>query len=442
MDLLGLRRVLDQLDQAVAEHHLARRDGEVAPRRERVGVDHGQPPLLEVAQEVARPVGDAGAAGLHRPAQRRRVGEQQERRAGRVDELLQVEAQPLALGGLEVLGLALLQQEVRGEQVQVLERAVDRVGVPFRGVEPLVLRARRAGLRRVPPLASPHQRAAASFQASTADFTICTFSSTIAGSARAGSAMRRSQTVRSARTTSAQSTGITSFSGLAFQARSIEPSSGSWSSSSRSRSSPAAAGSRPPQRRRPASSKPRRASPAPPAGRRARVVLQPGQPHPQRRLGRRCRASAAAAAVPPGCRPCRPSPDSPISTRTRVARIIAAAGPLTCGRLARATAPGTRWAGPIVGFARSNRPRGPATNKFAPARARWRSATRLRAMQLAMPRRQRNGWAGAASGCAMRRHVPTDGRGSPHRTASRANRRRELRPAGRVPRAHASKLPN
>ena len=146
MDLLGLRRVLDQLDQPIAVDHLARRDGEVAPRRERLGVDHGQAALLEVVQEVARPVGEAGAAGLHRPAQRCRVGKEQQRRAGRVDELLQMEAQPLALGGLEILGLALLQEEVRRQQVQVLERAVDRVGMPFRGVEPLVVGRPLAGL--------------------------------------------------------------------------------------------------------------------------------------------------------------------------------------------------------------------------------------------------------------------------------------------------------
>ena len=57
-----------------------------------------------------------------------------------------MEVQPLALGGLEILGLALLQEEVRREQVQVLERAVDRVGVPFRGVEPLVVGVPPAGL--------------------------------------------------------------------------------------------------------------------------------------------------------------------------------------------------------------------------------------------------------------------------------------------------------
>ena len=98
-----------------------------------------------------------------------------------------MKAQPLALGGLEILGLALLQEEVRGQQVHVLERAVDRVGMPFRGVEPLVAGAPGPGCDVA--LASPHQRAAASFQASTADFTICRFSSAIAGSARPGSAM-------------------------------------------------------------------------------------------------------------------------------------------------------------------------------------------------------------------------------------------------------------
>ena len=143
---LGRRRVLDQLDQPVAVDHLARRQGEVAARREGRQVDDAETAFLQVVQQVARPVGEAGPAGLHGPAQGGGIGHQQQRRAHGVDELAQVEVQALPLRLVHALDLALLQQPVRGQQVQLLEGAVDRVVVPFRRREPLVGRGRRRSL--------------------------------------------------------------------------------------------------------------------------------------------------------------------------------------------------------------------------------------------------------------------------------------------------------
>ena len=119
-----------------------------------------------------------------------------------------------------------LQQEVRGQQVHVLERPVDRVGMPFRRVEPLVAgRSPRVVAWRSPaPPAGGGDRSRPRRRTSPS-----------AGSGRPSPSARdpgrqgdRSQTVRRARTTSAQSTGITSCSGLAFHADRSSSASGRW----------------------------------------------------------------------------------------------------------------------------------------------------------------------------------------------------------------------
>ena len=140
------RRVLDQLDQPVAVDHLARRQGEVATRREGRQIDDAETAFLQVVQQVARPIGEAGPAGLHGPAQGVGIRHQQQRRAHGIDELAQVEVQALPLRLIHALDFALFQQPVRGQQVQLLEGAVDRVVAPFRRREPLVGRGRRRSL--------------------------------------------------------------------------------------------------------------------------------------------------------------------------------------------------------------------------------------------------------------------------------------------------------
>ncbi len=73
VDRLTLWLVLDELDQFVAVDHLARREGEVAPRCEGLGVHHAQPALLEVAHQISRSLHKARAARLDRPAQCDRI---------------------------------------------------------------------------------------------------------------------------------------------------------------------------------------------------------------------------------------------------------------------------------------------------------------------------------------------------------------------------------
>ena len=146
---LTLWLVLDELDQFVAVDHLARREGEVAPRREGLGVHDAQPPLLEVVHQVAHSLRKARAPRLDCPAQCDRICDEQQRRTHRVHELAEVELQVLPLRRAQVLSLArLAQQPVRGEEVEFLERAKNRVALPLGRGEALV---RAAGSRRLGP---------------------------------------------------------------------------------------------------------------------------------------------------------------------------------------------------------------------------------------------------------------------------------------------------
>ena len=97
---------LQQLHEVVAEHDLARRDGEVPADLQLAG--HHLPGaalvLGEVAQEVARPVEQAAAAGLVGRLQRLRVGVEEVRRRAVRQQLAQEES-GLAAGTLRSLGL-------------------------------------------------------------------------------------------------------------------------------------------------------------------------------------------------------------------------------------------------------------------------------------------------------------------------------------------------
>ena len=64
VDCGGRRRILDQLDQLIAEHHAARRERQVAADLECRFVGHRDAPALRVADQVREPLGDAGAARL------------------------------------------------------------------------------------------------------------------------------------------------------------------------------------------------------------------------------------------------------------------------------------------------------------------------------------------------------------------------------------------
>ena len=87
----------------------------------------------------------------------------------RVHELAEVEIQVLLLRRAQVLSLArLAQQPVRGEEEELLQRAIDRVALPATGAaKRLSTPPEAAGSGR----ANPHNRRHASFQVS---IEVCT----------------------------------------------------------------------------------------------------------------------------------------------------------------------------------------------------------------------------------------------------------------------------
>ncbi len=93
---------------------------------------------MEIGHEVAGTRRDTGAAGLDRLVKGGRVGQQDQGGAHRIHELAQVKVDALPLGLVHVGRVALLQQPVRGEQIDLLESAVDGVRVPLGCGEPLV----------------------------------------------------------------------------------------------------------------------------------------------------------------------------------------------------------------------------------------------------------------------------------------------------------------
>ena len=139
MDRLTFWLILDELDQLIAVDHLARREGEVAPRREDFGLHDAQPPLLEVVHQVAHSLRKARAPRLDCTAQCDRICDEQQRRTHRVHELAEVEIQVLPLRRAQVLSLTHLEQQpVRGEEVELLQRAIERVALPLGRGEALV----------------------------------------------------------------------------------------------------------------------------------------------------------------------------------------------------------------------------------------------------------------------------------------------------------------
>jgi hypothetical protein len=129
--LCGLRGVLDEFDQVVAEHHLPGGGGEVAPDLEPGGVDLAGPAAVveQVVEEVAGAGEQAAAAGAERGAQGGRVGEQVVGRGECVGEELPRQA------GLRV-GLRVAR--AGGEQVvtEPSGRVIHRAGGDEGGVAP------------------------------------------------------------------------------------------------------------------------------------------------------------------------------------------------------------------------------------------------------------------------------------------------------------------
>ena len=182
--VLRRRRVLDQLDQVVAQHHLARRHRDFVARPEARAV--GRRLAGEVRQRVAPPVVRAlrqvHAARFHRARDDFRIGRQEVGRAQHVEHLARGERDhPLVMAADagDVVGRVpdplLHQQEALVDQVErrLLPRRIDEAPVLRQRVDARLglaaasLRARRA--RTWPPCAAPCSRVPSACRARTRD---------------------------------------------------------------------------------------------------------------------------------------------------------------------------------------------------------------------------------------------------------------------------------
>ncbi len=127
----GGRRVVDQLDQAVAEYHLARRRRQILADDKGVGFDHLDVPGLDVAQEILETAGEALAAGRHEALHGHRIEPEVIGRRHHVEPLAQPEggAPTLLVRLTRRLEVHVLQPVGEG-QVPLLD------DVPGRGIGP------------------------------------------------------------------------------------------------------------------------------------------------------------------------------------------------------------------------------------------------------------------------------------------------------------------
>ncbi len=145
---LRRRRVLDELDQLVAEDHLAGRrryvDADVEPAR--IGLADLERALagFDILGEHRQAADQVGAVLLDRPADQLGIGDEEVGRRQGGGELPHVETRRLP--GLMVEPLGLLHHflgPARDDQIRLLEEIEDRVLGPFRVGEAGVLRRRR-----------------------------------------------------------------------------------------------------------------------------------------------------------------------------------------------------------------------------------------------------------------------------------------------------------
>jgi hypothetical protein len=112
VDLVGLGQVLQQLDQFIAKHDLARRRRDVLaePKRARVDLAWAAPVVPKVADKVAGADEHASPPGFKSPLECRRVAQEKVRRRQRIGQQADREFRLCACGlvkiarGDEILG--------------------------------------------------------------------------------------------------------------------------------------------------------------------------------------------------------------------------------------------------------------------------------------------------------------------------------------------------
>ena len=137
------RRVLDELDELVAEHDLAGRRRDVDAELERLGVGHRDLELavaaLDVVEQVVEPLDEVLATGGHGGAEHLGIGQREVRRRERVDVLARVEVDLLLRLLVEALDACdLVVQPARGDQVALLDVVEQEVLLPVLVLEALV----------------------------------------------------------------------------------------------------------------------------------------------------------------------------------------------------------------------------------------------------------------------------------------------------------------
>ena len=137
IDLLGGRRILDQLHQLGLEDHLAGREGDVPAELEGVEIGHldRQPAAAaaEIVEQVVQPAQQVLAARFQGRAQHLGIGGDEVAGRHGVDELARIEVD--LLPGLLVRAFQLvdrIDQPARGQEIRLLDEVEHRIVAPGR----------------------------------------------------------------------------------------------------------------------------------------------------------------------------------------------------------------------------------------------------------------------------------------------------------------------
>ena len=153
VDLVGLGQVLQQLHDLIAVDDLARRGRHVLADPEGAGVDLTRP--ATVVEDVVDTVACAGhhalTAGVERPLERRRIGQEKVRRRQRVDEQVDCESRLRARRLVQLRGREQVLGEPAKHQIGLAQGEEPRVVLPRWIGEALVPGVRGHGARGAAP---------------------------------------------------------------------------------------------------------------------------------------------------------------------------------------------------------------------------------------------------------------------------------------------------
>ena len=144
MNLLGQRRILDQLHQLILVDHRAGGHRQIAPYLEGAVVGHRNATFFEILEQILDAPGDALTLGLDRRLEKLRVGRGEIRRRHGIDVLSRQELDSLL--GASVFDRQRIgnpAEKLRVDQIRLPEVIEHRALVPFRRRETAIARRRR-----------------------------------------------------------------------------------------------------------------------------------------------------------------------------------------------------------------------------------------------------------------------------------------------------------